>query len=305
MIEYDANQMVNKTNGEKIIMEHLKTLVVGFLLVAVGLIGLSSVILRQGQALSDQINTATQETEDLRTEISSLTDAYEAETASLTDALEELKEEIKVIEESTTEEISTEEITTEESTEEVSPQDTPQDTPHDDTKETSKDETKTLVSSAMETTQLDDGETIISDETNNEYTVEVEEMYKFDEYYQPTDSGNSYGDLSETDIYYLQRVAETETYGTDMMSKTHVVSVVLNRWQAGTWGSSVQAVVTSPNQFCYFRTSISQSTIDAVNYVLENGDTAQGAMYFHSGAYSSTFCGRSWIFSDDCGHHFY
>jgi cell division protein FtsL len=70
MIEYDVNQMVNKTNGEKIIMEHLKTLVVGFLLVAVGLIGLSSVILRQGQALSDQINTATQETEDLRTEIS-------------------------------------------------------------------------------------------------------------------------------------------------------------------------------------------------------------------------------------------
>ena len=172
-------------------MEHLKTLVVGFFLVVIGLIGLGSVILRQGQVLSNQINSAAQETEDLRTEISSLTDAYEAETASLTDALEELKEEIKVIEESTTEEISTEEITTEESTEEITPQDTPHDTPHDDTKETSKDETKTLVSSAMETTQLDDGETIISDE-NNEYTVEVEEMYKFDEYYQPAETENSY-----------------------------------------------------------------------------------------------------------------
>lgn len=114
-----------------------------------------------------------------------------------------------------------------------------------------------------------------------------------------------YEDVTDDDIYWIQRVVETETYGADMMSKSHVASVVLNRIGAGTWGNSAEEVVTSPSQFVYFRTTISQSTIDAVNYVLENGDTAQGALYFHSGGYTATFCGRSCIFGDDVGHYFY
>ncbi len=111
------------------------------------------------------------------------------------------------------------------------------------------------------------------------------------------------GSYSDIDIYYLQRVAETETRGADMMSKTHVVSVVLNRCKL--YGQSPYNIIIAPNQFAYGRTSISQSSIDAVNYVLEHGDTARGALFFHSGAYTSTFCKHSYIFTDDVGHHFY
>ena len=100
-------------------------------------------------------------------------------------------------------------------------------------------------------------------------------------------------------------MVETETYGADMMSKTHVASVALNRMDSGLWGDSMAAVITAPSQFAYGRTSISDSTKEAVDYVLENGDTAQGALYFHSGGYTSTFCGRSCIFGDDVGHYFY
>lgn len=272
-------------------MEHLKTLIVGFILMIVLLVCINSIYFKQFEAIMAETNSTQQEVEDLRTEISSLTDAYETENASLTDAITELKEEIKQ---------STEEVTTEESTEE-------EEISTKEAEVTTTTRNTTVSETTEETDQTIVEEAVVFDEeyTNSQYPVEAEIVPiegEIGDYEEPT---TTYSGLSETDIYYLQRVAETETYGTDMMSKTHVVSVVLNRYNVGTWGNTVQAVVTSPNQFCYFRTSISQSSIDAVNYVLENGDTAQGALYFHSGAYSSTFCGRPFIFGDDCGHYFY
>lgn len=269
-------------------MNYLKTLIVGFILIVGLLVAASQASIKQMQGMMNEVTVAKQETEDLRTEISSLTDAYEAENASLTDALEELKEEIKLLEEK------------QEETQE-------EDEDSDNDNDTSMNDTDVIISSVVnEATQPEDN-TVVFDE-QDEYDTPVEEMINIGEIVEPDiqeEETVTYGQYSEEDIFYLQRVAETETYGADMMSKTHVVSVVLNRLNAGTWGSTVRAVVTSPNQFAYGRTSISQSTVDAVNYVLENGDTAQGAMYFHSGAYSSTFCGRSFIFGDDCGHYFY
>ena len=110
---------------------------------------------------------------------------------------------------------------------------------------------------------------------------------------------------TETDILYMQRCVETETCGADFESKTHVASVIINRVKNGGFGSSPYAVITAPYQFAYFRTSISDSTKEAVDYVLENGDTARGALFFHSNKTTATFCGRSLIFTDSCGHNFY
>lgn len=110
---------------------------------------------------------------------------------------------------------------------------------------------------------------------------------------------------TETDITYMRRCVETETCGADFDSKTHVASVIINRVKNGKFGSSPYEVITSPSQFAYFRTSISQSTIDAVDYVIENGDTARGALFFHSNKTTATFCGRPLIFTDSCGHNFY
>lgn len=110
---------------------------------------------------------------------------------------------------------------------------------------------------------------------------------------------------TETDITYMWRCVETETYGADFESKTHVASVIINRVDNGGFGSSPYEVITSPYQFAYFRTSISDSTKEAVDYVLMNGDTARGALFFHSNKTTATFCGRSLIFTDSCGHNFY
>ena len=111
--------------------------------------------------------------------------------------------------------------------------------------------------------------------------------------------------LSDLDIYYMCRCVETETRDCDFWSKTHVASVILNRVADPYFGDTPYKVVTARCQFAYGRTQISQSTVDAVNYVLTHGDTAQGALFFHSLSKRSTFCGRSYIFTDACGHHFY
>ena len=111
--------------------------------------------------------------------------------------------------------------------------------------------------------------------------------------------------LSSLDIYYMCRCVETETRDCDFWSKTHVASVILNRVADPYFADTPYKVITAPCQFAYGRTQIDQSTVDAVNYVLTHGDTAQGALFFHSLSKRSTFCGRSYMFTDGCGHHFY
>lgn len=219
--------------------------------------------------LTNDVNELKRIQENLSDNLSNLSDEIESkdiEISSLTDALEKATEEVTT-EESTTEEGATEEPTTE--------------------KKQDKEPVK------QNTTES-------GTETNTEVNTETAP----DNVKAATTADNVWGiTVTDTDISYLQRMAETETRGADMMSKTHVISVAMNR--AKTYGQSPYAVITSPNQFAYGNTAISQSTIDAVNYILQNGDTAQGALFFHSGGYSATFCGRPCIFGDDVGHYFY
>ena len=112
--------------------------------------------------------------------------------------------------------------------------------------------------------------------------------------------------FSDDEIYLIQRTVETECHGGDFLSKTHVASVIINRLYDSElrFGCSITSIITSPNQFAYFRTEIDQTTIEAVDYVLTCGDTANGCLWFHSYNDLGSFYGE-YIFSDDIGHHFY
>lgn len=164
------------------------------------------------------------------------------------------------------------------------------------TTETKKEEPTTTTTKTEKNTTTAKTDTT---ETPTTETTQPEEDYT--EYHH---DGNVWGiTLTDSDINYLYRMAETETHGADMMSKTHVISVALNRCIK--YGQSPTTVITAPNQFGYWQTGITDSTKQALDYVLQNGDTARGALFFHSGGYSATFCGRPCIFGDDVGHYFY
>ena len=205
-----------------------------------------------------------EEFQQIQENLASDLDATEKNLSSVTDAM-------LILLEGTTEEVTTEEPTTEEPV-------TEQPTTEAKKADVQQPTTEAPTEAKTEETTTESGSW---NQSNNVYNIT----------------------LTDQDILYLQRMAETETFGADMMSKTHVISVAMNR--AITYGMSPYAVITSPNQFAYCNTAISQSTIDAVNYVLENGDTARGALFFHSGGYSETFCGRPCIFGDEVGHYFY
>lgn len=107
-----------------------------------------------------------------------------------------------------------------------------------------------------------------------------------------------------SDIQLICRVVETETYCADIESKSHVASVVLNQYKDGRFGKSIKAVVKCPNRYAYGRKKISKSTRKAVAKAIK-ADTAQGAVAFHSGRKTKTFCGYKYVFTDKAGHHFY
>lgn len=109
---------------------------------------------------------------------------------------------------------------------------------------------------------------------------------------------------SEDNIYLMQRVIETETYDCTFEEKTHVASVIINRLESDTFGNTVNEVIV-PGQFAYWRKDITEDTILALEYAYMIEDTAQGALYFHSGNKTETFSGAKYIFTDSCGHHFY
>lgn len=155
-----------------------------------------------------------------------------------------------------------------------------------------------------EEVEIEVGETNTVESTYQEITTETPVPVATTEA-TPYVSVEYTGGWSEYDIYLIQCVVETETYGADFESKTHIASVIMNRVYSDRFPNSPAGVVTAPSQFVYFRTNISQDTIDAVNHVLTNGDTVQGAIFFHSGGFSESFSGASYLFTDSVGHHFY
>lgn len=107
------------------------------------------------------------------------------------------------------------------------------------------------------------------------------------------------------EIELMCRVIETECYDKDFDSKCNVASVLLNRIESGEFGENVTAVITKPNQFVYYRESITQDTLLALMYSFEIEDTTDGCIAFRSDKNPDEWYGWNYSFTDDIRHHFY
>ena len=116
-----------------------------------------------------------------------------------------------------------------------------------------------------------------------------------------------YTDFTEEEIYLIQRVVETETYTADIESKMNIVSVVFNRFNHPNkkYGKDIIDIITTPNQFAYWRTEISETTIQAVENVYKYGDTTGGCIAYRSDKHPQYWYGWEYQFTDKVGHHFY
>ena len=115
-----------------------------------------------------------------------------------------------------------------------------------------------------------------------------------------------YDFYTDEEIYLIQRVVETECYDQSFESKTNVASVALNRIDVGgEFGYSVGEVITKENQFAYWRTELTESTILAVEYSFEIEDTTDGCVGFRSDDYPKVWHGWELSFIDEAKHGFY
>lgn len=144
------------------------------------------------------------------------------------------------------------------------------------------------------------------EETDDKYAWYIEYktiVEKYSDIIDPPE--NIYDYFSEDEVYLIQRMVETETYGAPFDAKVNVANVAFNRLYSGEYGDSIKEIITKPNQFAYHRKSISEDTIIAVEYAFELTDTTNGALSFHSNSKTNTFNRQKYIFTDVAGHHFY
>ena len=135
------------------------------------------------------------------------------------------------------------------------------------------------------------------------YLAYMEVVNKYSDFIEPVET--IYDVYSEEEIYLLQRMVETETCGADFESRTHVANVAFNRLADPRYPDTLKGVITASGQFAYVKKNISETTKLACEYAFMFPDNTDGAIAFHSGKWTSTFCGKQFIFSDRVGHHFY
>ena len=114
-----------------------------------------------------------------------------------------------------------------------------------------------------------------------------------------------YDVYTDDQIYYIERMVETETHGCSFEAHVNVANVVFNRIEHEKFPDDPIGVVTSGGQFVYGRTKISESVKLAVEYAFLFPDTTHGAIFFHSGAKTKTFNRKPLVHQDDAGHYFY
>ena len=110
---------------------------------------------------------------------------------------------------------------------------------------------------------------------------------------------------SEEEVRLICKTVETECHGQSFESKVMIANVIFNRLEGDKYSSDVNTVITSPNQFAYFREAIPEDTLFAVMYGYEIEDLTNGALSFHSNEKTETFGGMKYIFTDNAGHHFF
>jgi hypothetical protein len=93
--------------------------------------------------------------------------------------------------------------------------------------------------------------------------------------------------ISESDREMLARLVFLEANTESLECQKAIVSVVINRWQSGYWGSTLTDVVYAPNQFTPAKkipnTTATQINYQAVDEVLQNGCTVPSyVLYFRA-----------------------
>lgn len=147
-------------------------------------------------------------------------------------------------------------------------------------------------------------------ENNKEWFLAYKDIvYRYSKWFDPPET--VFDVFTEDEIKLICRAVETECYGQDFDSKTHVASVIFNRIeQGGEFGSSVKEVITKENQFAYWREEITEETILSVMYVYEIEDTTNGCIAFRSGEKPERWYTTEtnyWVrqFIDNAGHGLY
>ena len=122
--------------------------------------------------------------------------------------------------------------------------------------------------------------------------------------------------ITEDDYQVLIRIVEAEAGGEDIIGRMLVANVVLNRLEIGFGGDTISDVVFAKGQFSpvadgrFFTVTPSETTIEAVERVLDGEDYSEGALYFMCRPLASKK-GRRWfdknlkfLFKHGC-HEFY
>lgn len=122
--------------------------------------------------------------------------------------------------------------------------------------------------------------------------------------------------ITDEEIEILQRIVEAEATGGSIESKMNVASVIINRLNHTSFPSTVKDVVFQKKQFTpiadkrYFTVEVTETTIQAVQNVLNNGVTTE-AIYFANMSKLPKSTKKAWdksytyLFTDDINHSFY
>lgn len=134
----------------------------------------------------------------------------------------------------------------------------------------------------------------------NEYSVDAPEFKYIDIPEQLSDV------FSAEEIGIFGSCVESETSGAPFNCRVNVANVILNRYEDGSWGNSLSAIITSPGQFAHGKLVVTETTKLALEYAFMFPDTTQGALYFNRGTATTTSnLAYNYIFTDEIGHSFF
>ncbi|MCD8206870.1 MAG: cell wall hydrolase [Bacteroidales bacterium] len=101
----------------------------------------------------------------------------------------------------------------------------------------------------------------------------------------------AYVDISEDDGYRLAKIAMAEAEDQGVVGKALVMRVVLNRVESPEWPDTVEGVLFQKNQFSpctvdgrYFKVEPDSECWLALDWICDDWDESQGAMYFCTGS---------------------
>lgn len=130
-------------------------------------------------------------------------------------------------------------------------------------------------------------------------------------------SSISRGGFNRDEINLFHKLVESEATGQSFEAKVNVANVVLNRIESKEFPDTIKDVVFQDRQFSvindgrFYDAVVTNQTVKAVEYAMNNSDTTYGALFFMQESASdsdnvSWFKGKlEFIMVDDSGHSFW